>query len=70
VCLCLISKKPSEREVFVPAGTDLGVKLFTAILFFELRTSLISFRIFVRCQRLITRNVADGFLLISLADTF
>jgi hypothetical protein len=27
VCLCLVSKKPSEREFFVPAGTDLGVKL-------------------------------------------
>ena len=39
-------------------------------LFFELRASLISFRIFVRCQRLIARNVADGFLLFSLADTF
>ena len=25
--LCLASKKPSEREFFVPAGTDLGVKL-------------------------------------------
>ncbi len=31
VCLCLASKKPSEREFFVPAGTDLGVKLLTAI---------------------------------------
>jgi hypothetical protein len=58
VCLYLASKKPSEREFFVPAGTDLGVKL------------LISFRIFVHCQRLIARNVADGFLLFSLADTF
>jgi hypothetical protein len=28
--------------------------------------SLISFRIFVRCQRLIARNVADGFLLFFL----
>ena len=27
VCLCLVSKKPSEREFFVLAGTDLGVKL-------------------------------------------
>ena len=27
VCLCLASKKPSEWEFFVPAGTDLGVKL-------------------------------------------
>jgi hypothetical protein len=27
VCLCLASKKPPEREFFVPAGTDLGVKL-------------------------------------------
>ncbi len=27
VCLCLTSKKPSEQEFFVPAGTDLSVKL-------------------------------------------
>ncbi len=31
VCLCLTSKKPSEREFFVPAGTDLGVKLLRQI---------------------------------------
>ena len=31
VCLCLASKKPSEREFFVPAGTDLGVKLLSPI---------------------------------------
>jgi hypothetical protein len=29
VCLCLASKKPSKQECFIPAGTDLGVKLFT-----------------------------------------
>jgi hypothetical protein len=29
VCLCLASKKPSEREFFVPARTDLAVKLLT-----------------------------------------
>jgi hypothetical protein len=39
-------------------------------LVFELRMSLITFRIFVRCQHLIARNVADGFLLFSLADMF
>jgi hypothetical protein len=38
--------------------------------FFELCASLITFQIFVRCQRLIARNVADGFLFFSLADTF
>jgi hypothetical protein len=27
VCLCLASKKPSDREFFVPTGMDLGVKL-------------------------------------------
>jgi hypothetical protein len=27
VCLCLASQKPSKREFFVPARTDLGVKL-------------------------------------------
>ena len=29
VCLCLASQKPSEREFFVPARTDLAVKLLT-----------------------------------------
>jgi hypothetical protein len=27
VFLCLASQEPSEREFFVPAGTDLGDKL-------------------------------------------
>ncbi len=27
VCLCLGSKKPSKREFFIPAETDLGVTL-------------------------------------------
>jgi hypothetical protein len=31
VSLCLASKKSSEREFFVPAGTHLGVKLLTPI---------------------------------------
>jgi len=31
VSLCLAIQKPSEREFFVPAGTDLGVKLLTPI---------------------------------------
>ena len=31
VCLCLASKKPSEREFYVPARTDLGVKSSAAI---------------------------------------
>ena len=30
VCLCLASKKPSEQEFFVPAGTDLGVNSLAA----------------------------------------
>ena len=38
--------------------------------FFELRASLITFRIFVRCQRLIARNVADGFLFFLLLTRF
>ena len=33
VCLCLVSKKSSEREFFVPAGTDLGVKLLRILKF-------------------------------------
>jgi hypothetical protein len=31
VCLCLASKKPSEREFFVPARMGLGVKLLNVI---------------------------------------
>ena len=31
VCLCLASKKPSKRELFVPPRTDLAVKLLTSI---------------------------------------
>jgi hypothetical protein len=33
VCLCLASKKPSKGECFVPAGTDLGVKLLITYIF-------------------------------------
>jgi hypothetical protein len=29
VCLSLASQKPSKREFFIPARTDLGVKLLT-----------------------------------------
>ena len=43
VCLCLASKKPSEREFFVPAGTDLGVKLLTRRDVLELSTFLSSY---------------------------
>jgi hypothetical protein len=32
VCLCLASQKPSEREFFVPARTNLGVKLLNKTL--------------------------------------
>jgi len=32
VFLWLASQKSSEREFFVPAGTDLGVKLFVVSL--------------------------------------
>ena len=51
-CLCdesFASKKSSEREFFVPAGTHLAVKLF------------ITFPIFVPSQHLIDRNVAELF---------
>jgi hypothetical protein len=43
---------------------------YTSPLFFELHTSLITFRIFVRCQRLIAGIVADGFLLFLLLTRF
>ena len=36
----------------------------------ELREFVVSWSILVRCQRLIARNVADGFLSFSLADMF
>jgi hypothetical protein len=55
VCLCLVSKKPSEQEFFVPTGTDLGVNSLTAIgahesqLFIELLWWLVTSLIFVRC---------------------
>ncbi len=42
---------PTGREFFDRARTLIVVNL------------LITFRIFVRCQRLIARNVANGFLL-------
>ena len=32
VCLCLASKNSSEREVFVPARTDLAVKLLNPLM--------------------------------------
>jgi hypothetical protein len=35
VVLCFASKKPSEREFFVPAGTDLGVKLLNPFFTFK-----------------------------------
>ena len=53
-------------EIVLARLRDAGLNRLTAMvaylrpLFFELRTSLITFRIFVRCQRLIARNVADG----------
>jgi hypothetical protein len=31
MCLCLASKKPSEWEFFVPAGTDLAAKLLNSL---------------------------------------
>ena len=45
VSLCLASQKPSEREFFVPAGTELGVKLLTQApltVFFEILNSISS----------------------------
>ena len=35
VSLCFASKKPSEREFFIPTRTDLGVKLLRAMLIFS-----------------------------------
>ncbi len=46
VCLCLVSKKPSEREFFVPAGTDLGVKLLKN--YCKMRMFPYSFKIFCK----------------------
>jgi hypothetical protein len=44
VCLCLTSKKPSEREFFVPAGTDLGVKLLKHVFDFAIKITLQALR--------------------------
>jgi hypothetical protein len=73
----LVAQNSSSNKNIAIVGTlDVDINRLTTMvtymspLFFELRTSLISFRIFVRCQRLIARNVADGFLLFSFADTF
>ena len=71
-----LSRSSLKKVAHVCATSGKAVNRLTAMahifshFFFELHTSLISFRIFVRCQRLIARNVADGFLLFSLADTF
>ena len=35
VCMCLASQKPSEREFFVSARTDLSVKLLKIILMLQ-----------------------------------
>ena len=48
VFLCLASKKPSEQEFFVPARTDLGVKLLKylknhrRIIFWQWRSAVIA----------------------------
>jgi hypothetical protein len=44
VFLCLASQKPSEREFFVPARMDLGVKLLRSIIYWP---SKINFDYFV-----------------------
>jgi len=31
VSLCLANQKPSEREFFIPTGTDLSVKLLSVM---------------------------------------
>jgi len=55
--VCFASKKSSEREFFVPAGTHLAVKLFNSLtaivvrerqLFYELLWRLVTSTIFVR----------------------
>jgi hypothetical protein len=41
VCLCLASQKSSERDFFLPARTDFGVKLFISDVTFEVRGRLV-----------------------------
>jgi hypothetical protein len=48
VCLCLASRQPSEWESFVPARTDLGVKLFILTIIWLLAT--------VVCKQIIDDN--------------
>jgi hypothetical protein len=66
LCLFVYRKRKSKKINSLTAI----VAYYVRPLIFELCTILVSFRIFVRCQRLIARNLADGFLLFSLADTF
>ena len=40
VCLCLATQKPSKQEFFIPARTDLGVKLFNISFSFTQRTRI------------------------------
>ncbi len=74
LCHVSTSRETSRHHVRVqscPALNSLtAVGPYMGPFIFELRASLITIPIFVRCQRLIARNVADGFLLFSLVDTF
>ena len=67
VCLCLASKKPSEREFSVPTGTDLGDKLLS------IRDKLAgSEGIFLSNQRRLSMDLAvcriDTFVLIPTSN--
>ena len=47
VCLCFASKKPSEREFFVPAGTDLGVKLLSCLIQYNISVLKLFLQLFM-----------------------
>jgi hypothetical protein len=65
VCLCLASKKPSEREFFVPAGTDLGVKLLNMQKLFPFIVTS-NFLLVGQPRQLIPRGLVPLLLLLTL----
>jgi hypothetical protein len=58
-----VCRKYMKRQVSKYLNSLTAMVSYMRPLFFELRNCLITFRIFVRCQHLIARNVANGFLL-------
>ena len=58
VFLCLASKKPSEREFFIPAGTDLALGIYHTVGFtiFPYIVALVQNKTYVECTKYVRRN--------------